>query len=67
MSADDQLVDVEDCRVAKVKDEVMSQPFGSDEERFRLQHGEEFVVQVEDVRELKNNMISKLVEHKIVF
>ncbi len=58
MSADDQLVDVEDGGVAVVEDEVMPQTFGPDEIGLGLENGEKFVVQVVDVSELKYNFIT---------
>jgi hypothetical protein len=39
--ADDQLVDVEDGRVAEVEDEVVAESLGPDEKSFRFQDGEE--------------------------
>jgi len=56
VSADDQLVDVEDGGVAVVEDEVMPQTFGSNEVGLGLEDGEELVVEVVDVSELEKKI-----------
>ena len=60
VSADDQLVDVEDGGMAVVEDQVMPQTFGSDKEGLGLEDGEELVVEVVNVSELEKKVRKKL-------